>query len=132
MRFIVYCLTTLSAWILSQKLLSPSPPSKRCKQAAETTVIESEHEARRSMLSYLNPLVWLVYGWHLVQMNVLHITSYIYYACPLAWIAGLVVVLSRMMWNSWRWQSIMRKNLSTTLKSTEPGKDRADKHVSFR
>lgn len=106
MRLIIYCLTTLAAWIVSQRLLSSSYDERHNTYKSHNVIHQErlKHNTRRSILSYINPLFWALYLWHGIQMHVLRYSSYIYYACPLAWFSGLIIILTKLMWYSRRWQ----------------------------
>jgi hypothetical protein len=96
MRLIIYCLTTLAAWIVSQRLLSFYD---------EDRIVDKKYvknHNKQCILSYLNPLFWSLYLWHGIQT---YASSYIYYLCPLAWFSGIIIVFTKIMWYSKKWRS---------------------------
>jgi hypothetical protein len=110
MRLIIYTLSTLCAWVISQRLLEPSG-KKRHEISHRQQLVNS----RKSILSYINPLFWMVYMWHGIQTGLLQLSSYIYYACPMAWIASIAIILTRLLWSSWHWQRLLKRSMLLDL-----------------
>jgi hypothetical protein len=107
MKIIIYILSTLFAWLISQKMID-----YHINDLKNYTFNKKTYKTKKLYLKFIqffNPMFWGIYIWHISQISLVFVSNFLYYSCPIIWLSSINILLTKLLWNSKKFHLLFNK-----------------------